>query len=84
MNRTASIAACAALLAAGCGSPPPPPPRRTAPSAATAPKPVTDDDIKPSENANPVRTLRMRYDAWKKAGSKPFSTVPTVGLTTNQ
>ncbi len=43
---------------------------------------VTDDDIKPSENANPVKTLRMRYDAWKKAGSKPFSTVPTVALTT--
>jgi len=32
---------------------------------------VTDDDIKASENANPVKTLRMRYDAWKKAGSKP-------------
>jgi len=46
---------------------------------------VTDEDIKPAENANPVKTLRMRYDAWKKAGSKPFSTVPTVGLTrTNQ
>lgn len=46
---------------------------------------VTDDDIKPTENANPVKTLRMRYDAWKKAGSKPFSTVPTVKLaTTNQ
>jgi uncharacterized Ntn-hydrolase superfamily protein len=44
---------------------------------------VTDDDIKPSENANPVKTLRLRYDAWKKAGSKPFSTVPTVGLTTS-
>ena len=42
---------------------------------------VTDDDIKPTENANPVKTLRMRYDAWKKAGSKPFATVPTVGLT---
>ncbi len=42
---------------------------------------ITDDDIKPAENANPVKTLRMRYDAWKKAGSKPFSTVPTVGLT---
>ena len=40
---------------------------------------VTDEDIKPSENANPVKTLRMRYDAWKKAGSKPFSTVSTVG-----
>lgn len=41
---------------------------------------VTDDDIQPSENANPVKTLRLRYDAWKKAGSKPFSTVPTVAL----
>jgi len=28
---------------------------------------VTDKDIKPSENANPVKTLRMRYDA---AGKK--------------
>lgn len=28
---------------------------------------VTNDDILPSENANPVKTLRMRYDAWKKA-----------------
>ena len=41
---------------------------------------VTDDDIRPSENANPVKTLRMRYDAWKKAGSKPFNTVATVAL----
>jgi len=41
---------------------------------------VTDQDIKPTENANPVKTLRLRYDAWKKAGSKPFSTVPTVAL----
>ena len=41
---------------------------------------VTDDDIKPSENANPVKTLRMRYDAWKKAGSKPYKTVPIVAL----
>lgn len=39
---------------------------------------VTDDDIKPTENGNPVTTLRMRYEAWKKAGSKPFSTVPTA------
>jgi uncharacterized Ntn-hydrolase superfamily protein len=46
---------------------------------------VTDEDIKATENANPVKTLRLRYDAWKKGGSKPFSTVPTVGLsTTNQ
>lgn len=42
---------------------------------------VTDADITPAENANPVKTLRLRYDAWKKAGSKPFSTVPTVALT---
>ena len=27
---------------------------------------VTNEDIKPTENANPVKTLRMRYDAWKK------------------
>jgi uncharacterized Ntn-hydrolase superfamily protein len=28
---------------------------------------VTDQDITPQEDANPVKTLRMRYDAWKKA-----------------
>jgi len=38
---------------------------------------VTDEDITGSENANPVKTLRLRYDAWKKNGSKPFSAVPT-------
>src|SRR5436309_7155676 len=27
---------------------------------------VTNEDITPTENANPVKTLRMRYDAWKK------------------
>ena len=27
---------------------------------------VTDKNIEPHENANPVRTLRMRYDAWKR------------------
>ena len=27
---------------------------------------VTDRDITPQENANPVKTLRMRYDQWKK------------------
>lgn len=27
---------------------------------------VTDTDITPAEHANPVKTLRMRYDAWKK------------------
>ncbi len=29
---------------------------------------VTDQDIQPNENANPVRTLRMRYDRWKAGG----------------
>jgi len=29
---------------------------------------VTDQDILPSENANPVKTLRMRYEAWKAGG----------------
>jgi uncharacterized Ntn-hydrolase superfamily protein len=28
---------------------------------------VTNDDITPEENANPVTTLRLRYEAWKKA-----------------
>ncbi|HET9263720.1 MAG TPA: DUF1028 domain-containing protein [Vicinamibacterales bacterium] len=27
---------------------------------------VTDTDIKPDEDANPVKTLRTRYDRWKK------------------
>jgi uncharacterized Ntn-hydrolase superfamily protein len=31
---------------------------------------VTDDDIKKGESANPVKTLRMRYRAWEKSGSK--------------
>ncbi|MEZ5289602.1 MAG: DUF1028 domain-containing protein [Vicinamibacterales bacterium] len=31
---------------------------------------ATDADITKGESANPVKTLRMRYDAWKKAGSK--------------
>lgn len=30
---------------------------------------VTSDDIQPAENANPVKTLRLRYEAWKKAHS---------------
>jgi uncharacterized Ntn-hydrolase superfamily protein len=28
---------------------------------------VTNDDIQAAENANPVKTLRLRYQAWKKA-----------------
>ncbi len=31
---------------------------------------ATDQDIEPGENANPVKTLRMRYDAWKTAKPK--------------
>ena len=27
---------------------------------------VTEGDIKPDEDGNPVKTLRLRYDAWKK------------------
>ncbi len=27
---------------------------------------VANTEIKPDENANPVKTLRMRYDAWRK------------------
>jgi uncharacterized Ntn-hydrolase superfamily protein len=30
---------------------------------------VTDDNIKPGESGNPVRTLRLRYDAWVRAGA---------------
>jgi uncharacterized Ntn-hydrolase superfamily protein len=29
---------------------------------------VTDEDIEPDENANPVITLRQRYDAWTAGG----------------
>ncbi len=31
---------------------------------------VTDDNTKKGESGNPVKTLRLRYDAWKQAGSK--------------
>lgn len=37
---------------------------------------VSDEDIKPNENANPVKTLRMRYDDWKRAGSKRTTPSP--------
>jgi len=29
---------------------------------------VTDQNIRADENANPVKTLRLRYDAWRAAG----------------
>jgi uncharacterized Ntn-hydrolase superfamily protein len=31
---------------------------------------VTDDNTQKGESGNPVKTLRMRYDAWKTAGSR--------------
>lgn len=31
---------------------------------------ATNDDIKPGESGNPVKTLRMRYDTWARAGAK--------------
>lgn len=31
---------------------------------------VTDRDIQPTEDANPVATLRMRYDAWKRSRAR--------------
>jgi uncharacterized Ntn-hydrolase superfamily protein len=33
---------------------------------------VTQGTIRPEENANPVRTLRLRYDAWRKAQPASF------------
>ncbi len=39
---------------------------------------VTDEDVQPHENANPVRTLRLRYDAWKDAGSRRTGVPPSV------
>ncbi len=29
---------------------------------------VTDENIEAGENANPVITLRMRYDQWRRGG----------------
>lgn len=33
---------------------------------------VTQGTIRPNENANPVKTLRMRYDAWRKTQPASF------------
>lgn len=45
---------------------------------------VTDDNIVKGESANPVKTLRLRYEAWKRAGAKrtlpPPPTRYTPGL----
>ncbi|HWK74370.1 MAG TPA: DUF1028 domain-containing protein [Povalibacter sp.] len=37
---------------------------------------VMDNDIKRGESANPVRTLRMRYDAWVQSGSPRLAPPP--------
>jgi uncharacterized Ntn-hydrolase superfamily protein len=39
---------------------------------------VTDENIQPHEDANPVKTLRLRYDAWKNGGSKRTGIPPSV------
>ena len=39
---------------------------------------VTDENVEPHENANPVKTLRLRYDAWKNAGSPRTGMPPSV------
>jgi hypothetical protein len=33
---------------------------------------VTQGTIQPTENANPVKTLRLRYDVWRKAQPASF------------
>ena len=49
---------------------------------------VTDDNIKPGESGNPVKTLRMRYDNWVRSGSPRVPPPPTLfkpkGTTTSQ
>jgi uncharacterized Ntn-hydrolase superfamily protein len=39
---------------------------------------VTDENIQPHEDANPVKTLRLRYDAWKNDGNKRTGIPPSV------
>ena len=39
---------------------------------------VMDNDIKRGESGNPVRTLRMRYDAWVKSGSQRLAPPPAT------
>ena len=39
---------------------------------------VTDDNIKPGESGNPVKTLRLRYDAWVKSGSPRLAPPPAT------
>ena len=39
---------------------------------------VTDENVQPQEDANPVKTLRLRYDAWKNAGSARTGVPPSI------
>jgi hypothetical protein len=38
----------------------------------TQPNQPGPNTIKPGENLNPVKTLRMRYDAWRKTQPRTF------------
>lgn len=37
---------------------------------------VTDDNTVKGESGNPVKTLRQRYDAWKRAGARRTGPIP--------
>jgi uncharacterized Ntn-hydrolase superfamily protein len=39
---------------------------------------VTDDNTKAGESGNPVKTLRMRYDAWVRSGSPRLPPPPSL------
>jgi len=45
---------------------------------------VTDANIKEGESANPVKTLRTRYNAWVKAGSKRTDAPPPTLFTSSK
>ena len=45
---------------------------------------VTDANIKEGESANPVKTLRTRYNAWIKAGSKRTDAPPPTLFTSSK
>ena len=45
---------------------------------------VTDANIKEGESANPVKTLRTRYNAWVKAGSKRTDSPPPTLFTSSK
>jgi dipeptidyl aminopeptidase/acylaminoacyl peptidase len=41
---------------------------------------VNDQNIQPQESANPVKTLRRRYDAWKKGAATPAGALSVSSL----